>query len=353
VSVASGVFTDSGGNANADGADTNNAISLVVDTALPTIALSTSKSSLIAGESTTLIFLLSEASTTFSVSDVTVAGGKLSNFTGSGLAYAATFIPSDNSTANGVISVSSGVFTDASNNANADGSEANNTLTLAVDTATPTIALSTVKTNLIEGDAATVTFTLSEASTTFTASDITMTGGTLSNFSGSGTTYTATFTPTANSSVNGVVSVASGVFTDTAGNINADGADKNNALNFTRVPTVANETHLLSVIVDKDVLGTSAALLKDLKESITFTNGVITKHTVEYLSLTFDYAQIDALITTVTRDGEFTAEFTKEINDYVASELNITYAAAVKLVGATSIDAVILSVGGADGNFVG
>jgi hypothetical protein len=147
--------------------------------------------------------------------------------------------------------------------------------------------------------------------------------------------------------------VASGVFTDTAGNINADGADKNNALNFTRVPTVANETHLLSVIVDKDVLGTSAALLKDLKESITFTNGVITKHTVEYLSLTFDYAQIDALITTVTRDGEFTAEFTKEINDYVASELNITYAAAVKLVGATSIDAVILSVAGADGNFVG
>jgi hypothetical protein len=353
VSVASGVFTDSGGNANADGADTNNAISLVVDTALPTIALSTSKSSLIAGESTTLIFVLSEPSTTFSVSDVTVSGGKLSNFTGSGAAYAATFIPSDNSTANGVISVSSGVFTDASNNANADGSEANNTLTLAVDTATPTIALSTVKTNLIEGDAATVTFTLSETSSTFTASDITMTGGTLSNFSGSGTTYTATFTPTANSSANGVVSVASGVFTDTAGNINADGADKNNALNFTRVPTVANETHILSVIVDKDVLGTSAALLKDLKESITFTNGVITKHTVEYSSLTFDYAQIDALITTVTRDGEFTAEFTKEINDYVASELNITYAAAVKLVGATSIDAVILSVAGADGNYVG
>jgi hypothetical protein len=55
----------------------------------------------------------------------------------------------------------------------------------------------------------------------------------------------------------------------------------------------------------------------------------------------------------VTRDGEFTAEFTKEINDYVASELNITYAAAVKLVGATSIDAVILSVAGADGNYVG
>ena len=353
VSVASGVFTDSAGNANADGADTNNAISLVVDTAAPTIALSTSKSSLIAGESATLTFVLSEASTTFLVSDVSITGGTLSNFTGSGVAYAATFTPAANSTANGIVSVTNGVFTDSAGNANTDGSDANNTLTLAVDTIAPTIALSTIKTNLIEGDTAAVTFTLSEASTTFTATDVTITGGTISNFSGSGTTYTAIFTPTPNSTANGVVSVASGVFTDTAGNINADGADKNNALNFTRVPTVANETHILSVIVDKDVLGTSAALLKDLKESITFTNGVITKHTVEYSSLTFDYAQIDALITTVTRDGEFTVEFTKEINDYLSSELNITYAAAVKLLGAASIDSVILTVAGADGNFVG
>ena len=353
VSVASGVFTDTAGNANANGSDTNNAISLVVDTAAPTIALSTSKSSLIAGESATLTFVLSEASTTFLVTDVSITGGTLSNFTGSGVAYAATFTPAANSTANGIVSVTNGVFTDSAGNANTDGSEANNTLALAVDTVVPTIALSTIKTNLIEGDTATVTFTLSESSSTFIASDITMTGGTVSNFSGSGTTYTATFTPTPNSTANGVVSVASGVFTDTAGNINADGADKNNALNFIRVPAVANETHTLSVIVDKNVLGVSAALLKDLKESITFTNGVITKHTVEYESLTFDYSQIDALITTVTRDGEFTAEFTKEINDYLSSELNITYAAAVKLLGAASIDSVILTVAGADGNFVG
>jgi hypothetical protein len=284
---------------------------------------------------------------------VSITGGTLSNFTGSGVAYAATFTPAANSTANGIVSVTNGVFTDSAGNANTDGSEANNTLALAVDTVVPTIALSTIKTNLIEGDTATVTFTLSESSSTFIASDITMTGGTVSNFSGSGTTYTATFTPTPNSTANGVVSVASGVFTDTAGNINADGADKNNALNFIRVPAVTNETHTLSVIVDKNVLGVSAALLKDLKESITFTNGVITKHTVEYESLTFDYSQIDALITTVTRDGEFTAEFTKEINDYLSSELNITYAAAVKLLGAASIDSVILTVAGADGNFVG
>jgi hypothetical protein len=124
-------------------------------------------------------------------------------------------------------------------------------------------------------------------------------------------------------------------------------------LNFSRLPTIINETHVLSVIVDKNVLGTSATLLKELKESITFTNGAITKHLVEYAGLTFEYSQIDSLITTVTRDGEFTAEFTKEINDYLGAEQNITYSAAVAIVGAASIDGIILSVAGADGNFVG
>ena len=50
---------------------------------------------------------------------------------------------------------------------------------------------------------------------------------------------------------------------------------------------------------------------------------------------------------------EFTAEFTKEINDYLGSEQNITYSAAVAIVGAASIDGIILAVAGADGNFVG
>ena len=198
-----------------------------------------------------------------------------------------------------------------------------------------------------------MTFTLSEASTNFTASDITVIGGTLSNFIGSGTSYTATFTLIANSDVSGTLNIASGVFTDSAGNKNADGSDANNFLNILRITTITNESHTLSVIVDKNVLGAEAIFLKGLKESITYTNGAITKHFVEYAGSTFEYNQIDSLITTVTRDGEFTTEFNKEINDYLNYELNIPYSAAVKLVGATSIDGVIISVAGADGNFVG
>ena len=353
VSVASGVFTDSSGNVNADGSDTNNTITLTVDTVVPTIALSSATSSLIAGETTTLTFTLSEASTTFTVSDVTVTGGTLSNFTGSGTTYTSLFTPSANSTTNGAIRVASDAFIDAAGNANADGSDANNLLTLTVDTLLPTIAVASTKSSLQGGDSATLTFTLSEVSTNFVASDITVMGGSLSNFTGSGTSYAATFTLVADSAVTGTVNIANGVFTDAAGNKNTDGSDANNSVSFARIPTITNETHTLSVIVDKNVLGPDAVLLKSLKESMTFTNGAMTNHIVEYSGLTFDYSQIDSLITTVIRDGEFTTEFTKEINDYLGAEQNITYSAAVAIVGAASIDGIILSVAGTDGNFVG
>ena len=352
ISVANGVFSDAAGNVNADGLDTNNTITLAVDTVVPTIALSASKTSLIAGDTTTVTFTLSEASTTFTAADLTVTGGALSNFTGSGTTYTALFTPTANSTTSGVISVASGVFTDAAGNANADGLDTNNTITLAVDTVVPTIAVSSNKTSLQGGDSASLTFTLSEVSTNFVASNITVTGGTLSNFAGSGTAYTATFTLVSNSAVVGTLNVASGVFTDVAGNKNTDGSDTNNSLNFARIATVTNESHTLSVIVDKNVLGASAVLLKGLKESITFTNGAITKHIVEYAGSIFDYDQIDSLITTVTRNDEFTAEFTKEINDYVKTELNITYPTALILIGTANIDEVLLRVAGADGTYV-
>ena len=100
----------------------------------PTIAISTNDSALTVGETATITFTLSEASTDFVVGDVSVSGGALSSFSGSGTSYSATFTPANNSTTNGVVSVSSTKFTDAAGNANADGSDADNTVTMTVDT---------------------------------------------------------------------------------------------------------------------------------------------------------------------------------------------------------------------------
>jgi Ca2+-binding RTX toxin-like protein len=222
------------------------------------------------------------------------------------------------------------------------------------DSVAPAIALSANKASLSVGETASLTLTLSEASTTFTASDVTVTGGTLSNFSGSDTTYTALFTPTTNSTTNGVVRVDSGVFTDAAGNANADGSDANNTVTF-KVNTVAvtiTQTNTLSIIVDKGILGSDAVMLKNLKEVKTTLDGRVLSHTVEYEGAMFDFAPIDPLITTVTRDGEFTQEFRDEIAQAYPGVENILYSDAVAIVGVANIDQILLGVAGFDGDFV-
>ena len=165
-----------------------------------------------------------------------------------------------------MISVASGTFTDAANNANTDGSDANNSVTFTVDTTTtpspspspsptpdtvrPKVAITNddVDNSLSTGESSTLTFTLSETSTDFAESDVTITGGSLSNWTAvSSTVYTATFTPNTNSTSNGVIHVANDKFSDAAGNNNQDASDANNTITFsvkttTPVPTPTPET---------------------------------------------------------------------------------------------------------------
>jgi len=106
----------------------------LTDSTPPSIDISSKVSTLALGETATISFTLSEASTNFVLTDVTASGGTLTNFSGSGASYTALFTPDTNSTTNGVVSVSSNKFSDAAGNNNADGSDANNTVTMAVNT---------------------------------------------------------------------------------------------------------------------------------------------------------------------------------------------------------------------------
>jgi hypothetical protein len=62
---------------------------------------------------------------------VTVSGGSLTNFTGSGSSYSATFTAASSGTAS--VSVASSKFTDAAGNSNADGSDLNNTDSVTIN----------------------------------------------------------------------------------------------------------------------------------------------------------------------------------------------------------------------------
>jgi hypothetical protein len=212
-------------------------LSSIPDTTPPSIRLVEDNTNLRAGLSKTITFYLSEPSSNFVLSDVNVTGGTLSNWVGKNDTYTALFTPFSNSTTKGVVSVGSGVFTDSAQNANSDGSDANNSVSFAVDTVFPAVILSTNKSNLSSGEKAILTFTLSESSTNFTEFDVTVSGGTLANFSGSGTTYTAVFTPIVDNSPIGFIGVPSDVFRDTAGNANTDGYEKNNSVFISKAST--------------------------------------------------------------------------------------------------------------------
>ena len=193
---------------------------LSCDVTMPTIAITSDVASLAAGKTAAITFTLSEASTDFVESDVTVTGGALSGFAGSGTSYTATFTPDAGSTANGVISVASGVFTDAAGNANADGADADNTVTLAVDTGLPTVILSGAPETLTNLNSFTVTATFDKDVTGFDdlLNDVIVTNGTVTAITGGPAVYTLTVTPTGAGDVS--ITVPAAAAQDAAANDN-------------------------------------------------------------------------------------------------------------------------------------
>ena len=156
-----------------------------------------------------LTFTSSESTTDFAAGDVVVSGGTLSNFSGSGTTYTATFTPSALGAT--TIDVASGVFTGTTSLcSNKAATQFNWTYSTAP---TITITASEVSDGDTSSDSSlSLTFTTSQSTTNFAVGDVVVSGGTLSNFSGSGTTYTATFTPSAAGAT--TIDVAGGTFTN-------------------------------------------------------------------------------------------------------------------------------------------
>jgi hypothetical protein len=152
----------------------------------------------------------------------------LSNFSGSGTTYTATFTPS--AVGATTIDVASSTFTDASTGVdNTAATQFNWTYSTA-----PTMTITAAEVS--DGDTSSdsslsLTFTASQSTTDFAVGDISVSNGTLSNFSGSGTTYTATFTPTAAGAT--TIDVAGSTFT------NAFGTNNTAATQFNWTYTVA------------------------------------------------------------------------------------------------------------------
>ncbi|NQY97033.1 MAG: autotransporter outer membrane beta-barrel domain-containing protein [Henriciella sp.] len=117
LQVMADAVTDAAGNGNVE----SETIEIIFDTLPPTVTLSADKTDLNMNEKAAILFTLSEASTTFGLDDVTVSGGTLTEFAGSGAAYTAIFTPSFGEVSAGgvgTIYVAAGGFEDAYGNAN-------------------------------------------------------------------------------------------------------------------------------------------------------------------------------------------------------------------------------------------
>ena len=185
-------------------------------------------------DSLLLTFTSSQGTIDFTVDDIIVTGGIISDFLAkSPSIYTAIFTPlSDGET---TINVAEGAFTDAAGNLNTAATQFNWTY----DGTLPTMEITAfnsegeVAQNTISNDSTlTITFTSSEETQNFAIDDITVTGGIISDFSiTSKSVYRAAFTPISDGAT--TIDVATGVFTDIAGNYNTAASQFNWTYDFT------------------------------------------------------------------------------------------------------------------------
>ena len=107
-------------------------------------------------------------------------------------------------------------------------------------------------------------------------------------------------------------------------------------------------TSASSVIVAPGVLGEDAVYLDGLTETRSDDRWMIS-----YAGVDYAYAEIDPILSTVARDGNYTAEFASEIADAYPEYAGITLLETVELVGSSALASTLLTVAGADGNPVG
>ena len=225
-------ISDLAGNAGTGNATSGN---YAVDTAPPVLAsnISFSDTDLKIGDTPTITFNFSEAVTDFTIADVTVPNGALSNLTTSdrGITWTSTLTPSPSRTgASNLLTLDYTGIADLAGNVGTGNAISGN---YTVDTIRPALASSIAlsETNLKIGDTATVTFTFREAVTSFTVADVTVPNGVLSNLttSNAGITWIATLTPNANTTAasnllilhfNGIADIADNVGNGTASSTN-------------------------------------------------------------------------------------------------------------------------------------
>ena len=218
-------------------------------------------------------------------------------------------------------------------------------------TPTPSYILTAVSPTVVEGSVA--SFYLSTTNSPTGDIPFEITGVTVSDIVGGNLRGNASINLNGNATINVPITADNLTEGDEILTVTVQGKSASTIIKDTSQSTPTTAKGSLTILVDKGVLGPSPFILKALPEEITSNGNTVTSHLIIYNGVKFNYADVDALITTVVRNGNFTDEFRNEILDLAPNLKDVKYEDLVKLVGVGNIDNVILNVAGADGNFVG
>jgi hypothetical protein len=225
VSLAAETLTNLESIPNAAGASVS---FTYADPTNPTLVLASTSSATTNLTNIPVTATFSRSVTGFTSSDVTIFGGTIGSFTGSGKNYSFYVTPSGSSI---TIDVAAGVATSTTNIGNLAATQ----LARTFDNTVPTVVLTTSAGASSNVSPIPVTATFSESVTGFVIEDITVTNGAASNFAGSGAVYTFDVTPSAQGNV--VVSVAAANAVDAA--LNPNTASNNLTVNYDTVAPTA------------------------------------------------------------------------------------------------------------------
>jgi len=277
------ITLDNSGVQNASGnagTGTTNSNNYAIDTVRPTATIVVADSALAVGQTSVVTITFSEAVTGFTIADLTVSNGTLSNLsTSDNITYTATLTPTASITdSTNVITLDNTGVVDGAGNTGSGTTDSNN---YAIDSQRPTATIVVADSTLSAGETSLVTITFSEAVTGFDNSDLSVPNGTLSAVSSSdgGITWTATFTPTSGiKDTSNLITLNNTGVADIVGNT---GSGTTNSANFTIdtvLPTAtivvadtalkAGETSLVTITFSEAVSGFSNA-------DLTIANGTL------------------------------------------------------------------------------
>lgn len=253
---------------------------IAIDTAVPTVSISSSHATVHADETANITFTFSEAPVDFDLGDVSVTGGALGVLlpTGNPLVYTTSFTPTAGvASGSATISITNGSYTDAAGNSGVGGASP----PLSIQTVRPAATITVADTALKIGETSLVTVTFSEAVSGFASADLTVANGTVSNLRSDdgGVTWTATLAPTAAvADASNVITLDMTGVTNASGNTGAGSRDSNNYAIDTAPPTAtiavanpamqAGQTSLVTISFSEAVSGFDVS-------DLSVANGVI------------------------------------------------------------------------------